>query len=240
MHYFDTIDSTNNYAMQLVDDGLAQDGEIVWAKHQTGGKGQRGKTWMDSPDNLKCSLLLHPLIGASEQFQLSMAISVTIAQYISSLVPGPVALKWPNDIYINDKKACGILIENVFRGMDWFFAVVGIGLNVNQIDFPPELNRATSLKLASGKDFDFLELITDLRNGIRNSLIRLHQGASPDLSRQYNDLLFRKGKSVAFIETAGGKRFEAFVTEVDANGQLVLLTPTGIEKYKFGSLEWVL
>lgn len=226
--------------MQLVDDGLAQDGDIVWARHQTAGRGQRGKTWMDSPDNLKFSLLVHPRISPEWQFRMSMAVSVTIVQYVSRLVPGAVTIKWPNDIYINDKKTCGILIENVFRGMDWLFAIIGIGLNVHQIDFPAGLIQATSLKQVSGKDFDFRELITDLRNGIRNTLIRLWKGALPELVVLYNDLLFRKGQSVTFRTTAGGRYFEAFITEVEESGKLVLLTPTGIEKYTFGSLEWIL
>lgn len=230
--------------MQRVDDGMAQHGEIVWAGNQTAGKGQRGKTWQDSPDNLKFSLLIRPQINPEQQFLLSMAVSLTLTHYLQSILPAScrVAIKWPNDIYINDKKACGILIENIFRGMDWTFAIVGIGLNVHQVHFPPGmgLDRATSLKRESGKDFDFRELITDLRNGILNTLIQLNSGKNTDISNRYNSFLYRKGKSVTFSERATGRRFDAFVTEVEENGKLVLLSPTGIEKYTFGSLEWQL
>src|SRR5690349_11830588 len=100
LQYFDTIDSTNNYAMRLIDDGLAQPGQVIWAQNQTAGKGQRGKTWADSGENVLMSLIVRPLLPPEQQFMMSAAIAHTIAKYLQTLsAQWQVAIKWPNDIY---------------------------------------------------------------------------------------------------------------------------------------------
>lgn len=240
LNYFDTLDSTNNYAMSLVDDGMAQHGLVVWTKHQISGKGQRSKVWIDDENNLKFSLIVKPTIQPDHIFQLSMLVALTITQYLQRILPNnaKVKIKWPNDIYINDKKTAGILIENTFRGNHWNFAVIGIGLNVNQTEFPPELNNATSLKMESHQQFDLLEIITDLRSGILNELLHINSKDQKEILNSYNEHLFKKDDCVHFKNLKTGKVFEAFVTEVTATGTLMLLTPTGVEEYEFGSLEW--
>jgi BirA family transcriptional regulator, biotin operon repressor / biotin---[acetyl-CoA-carboxylase] ligase len=241
LQYFDTIDSTNNYAMRLIDDGLAQPGQVIWAQRQTAGKGQRGKTWSDSGENVLMSLIVKPLITPERQFILSAAIALTIAKYLQTLsAQWQVAIKWPNDIYVNDKKACGILIENVFRGMTWAYAVIGIGINVNQAMFPEELRHAISLHAASGQTYNLFEIVGDLRTGIMNRLQQLKPQDYSSLLQDYNKLLFRNKKETAFIERNSNRYFEAYVEEVNEKGQLVLLTPTGIEEFNFGELDWIL
>src|ERR1700754_4812223 len=85
LHYFDTIDSTNNYAMQQIDDGLAQHGQVIWASHQTAGKGQRGKRWENDEGNIMMSLIVKPVIPPDRQFVLSIAVALTIAKYLQTL-----------------------------------------------------------------------------------------------------------------------------------------------------------
>lgn len=227
--------------MQLIDDGLAQPGQVIWATHQTAGKGQRGKSWENDQGNVMMSLIVKPVIAPDRQFVLSSAIALTIAKYLQTLSDQwQVAIKWPNDIYINDKKTCGILIENVFRGMNWAYAVIGIGLNVNQPFFPEELRHAISMYAASGKRYNLLEIVTDIRTGILNCLIQLKPEQYPALLTSYNQLLFRRGQEKGFVERSTNRYFEAFIQEVNEQGQLVLLTPTGIEEYNFGELDWIL
>ena len=240
--YFDTLDSTNNYAMRLVDDGMAQHGLVVWTKHQISGKGQRGKAWLDDPNNLKFSLIVQPNIQPEHIFQLSTLVALTITQYLQRILPPNhnIKIKWPNDIYINDKKTAGILIENTFRGSHWNFAVIGIGLNVNQTEFPAELISATSLKKESNEEFELLEIITDLRSGILNEISQLNIKDKNEVLNAYNEHLFKKDDCVHFKNLKTGKLFEAFVTEVTPSGTLILLTPMGIEEYEFGSLEWLI
>jgi BirA family biotin operon repressor/biotin-[acetyl-CoA-carboxylase] ligase len=227
--------------MQQIDDGLAQQGQVIWAAHQTSGKGQRGKSWENDNGNVMMSLIVKPVIAPDKQFVLSSAVAVTVAKYLQTLSDQwQVAIKWPNDIYINDKKTCGILIENVFRGMNWAYAVIGIGLNVNQPFFPEELRHAISMYAASGKKYDLLETVTDIRTGILNCLNQLKPEQYPRLLADYNQLLFRRGQEKGFMERSTNRYFEAFIQEVNEQGQLVLLSPTGIEEYNFGELDWIL
>ncbi len=227
--------------MQRIDDGLAQHGEVIWAARQTQGKGQRGNTWQDNAGNIAMSLIIKPEISADQQFRLSMITALTISKYFQTIFsPWQVAIKWPNDIYINDKKTCGILIENVFRGMNWAYAVIGIGINVNQTLIPGNLPHAGSLALAAGRQFDLYELVTDIRTGLLNAL-RLEQAAPEvNLLTQYNALLFGRNKEMQFEEKQSQRLFTAFVQEINEAGQIVLLGHKGIERYNFGELSWIL
>lgn len=227
--------------MRLVDDGMAQDGMVIWAGHQTEGKGQRGKKWENSRDNIMMSLIVRPTMPADRQFVLSMTVAITIAKYLQTIFDQwQVAIKWPNDIYINDKKTCGILIENVFKGMSWAFSVVGMGMNVNQTSFPEELPNATSLAINAGKTFDLTEMITDIRSGLLNRMRQVSPENYNNILKEYNTLLFRKNKEVRFETRADKRQFDAFVQEVNEAGQLVLLSHRGIEQYNFGELDWLL
>lgn len=227
--------------MQLIDDGLAQHGQVVWAENQTEGRGQRGKKWENTSGNILMSLIVKPVIAPDRQFVLSMAVALTIAKYLQTLSDQwQVAIKWPNDIYINDKKACGILIENIFRGMSWAYSVIGIGMNVNQPFIPEELKHAISLSSASGRQFDLLEIITDIRSGLMNRLQQLKPEHYDLLLKEYNQTLFRNKKETGFVERSTNRHFEAYVQEINDQGQLVLLSHRGIEQYNFGELDWVL
>ena len=241
LQYFDTIDSTNNYAMHQVDDGLAQHGQVIWAAYQTHGKGQRGKKWENNSGSLLMSLIVKPNVAPDKQFVLSMQVVVTIAKYLKTLESQwQVAIKWPNDIYLNDKKACGILIENVFRGMNWAYSVIGIGLNVNQKKFTENLPTATSMAMVLARQFDLLEIITDIRTGILNIIREVKQEQHTSLLSTYNDLLFKRNKEISFMERASGRQFEAYVQEVNEDGQLIVLSHKGIEAFNFGTLDWIL
>lgn len=241
LQYFITIDSTNIYATELIDEGMAQNGDVIWALHQQTGKGQRGKVWEDeSGKNIAMSLIVKPELDGSRYPLLSMLTAVVAENYFSRIFSDwETAIKWPNDIYINDKKASGILIENIWKGMEWLYAIIGIGINVNQHSFPENLPNATSLLAESGQEFDLLEIITDLRNGILNGIKTLPVQAKK-IQEQYNQRLYKRGKEVNFMLPDNGKKFSAFVQEVDESGNLVLLTSSGIEKYAHGSIIWVI
>lgn len=243
IQHFHILESTNNYAMQLIDDGMAQHGWVVWSDYQSKGKGQRGNTWQDHLENLKFSLIVAPESPLEQPFQLSMIVALILVKYLKIMLPDSanIAIKWPNDIYVNDKKACGILIENIFRGISWSYAIIGIGLNVNQGVFSEDLKNATSLfRESDGKKFDFIEIITDLRHGILNEIQPSRLQTTGKVLEQYNHHLYQKGRSVHFQERMSGRKFEAFVLEAEGDGKLVLLSPTGIERFEFGSLSWLL
>lgn len=233
----DSIDSTNNYAMRLIDADTAQAGLTVIATEQTQGKGQRGRHWKDMPgQSLLTSIICTPQCPLDQQFVFSGAVAVAIAHTLNQLHEGwDVRIKWPNDIIINDKKAGGILIENVLRGNQWSFSIIGLGLNIAQDFFPDELPFATSLKIASGKDFGLKTIFEKLRAHI---LQEACSSLSVDaVMRDYNDFLYRKDCEQKF--TDGSQEWNAIIRSAGSNGMLhVQLADGSILHYNHGVAQW--
>jgi BirA family biotin operon repressor/biotin-[acetyl-CoA-carboxylase] ligase len=147
MFVFETIDSTN---------AGTQEGAVVVTNFQTSGRGRLGRIWLAEPDaNLLFSVLLRPRISVDVSGQLTLYASVAIARAIEQCVGEPVECKWPNDLLLNGKKFCGILLENSSQQSELSYAVIGAGINVNQQTLSPEIaSRATSLCIETGKTFD--------------------------------------------------------------------------------------
>ncbi len=158
------VDSTNNYAMRMVHEGMAHHGTVVFAHEQNAGKGQRGRQWISEPNkNLALSVVIEPFdLAITQLFLLSKTIAVATCKLINKHTDGEAKIKWPNDIYWRDRKAAGVLIENVLMGNDWRFAIAGVGVNVNQIHFEELGIRAVSLKQISGRKFEPLALAKEL------------------------------------------------------------------------------
>lgn len=237
-----TIDSTNNYALEQLRAGLAYHGLGVFAHEQVAGKGQRGKKWVTEPGkNLHLSVILDPKsLILDDLFILSAFVAVTTRDFLNERVAGDWNIKWPNDIYFQDRKAVGMLIENVISGNQWKWAVVGIGVNVNQETFPDTLDRAVSLRQVSGETFECLQLAKDLAAKIvaaYDQLIADPENRFAEVLHTYNRFLFKKGQTVHFKDAAG--TFEAQVMHVTQDGTLLL---KGAPKpgYQFGELEWTL
>lgn len=154
LHFLDTVDSTNLVALELAPEGVPE-GTIVVADCQTGGKGRLHRTWQSPPGcNLYASLLVRPRINPADAPQLTLVAGVAAAEMLASFCPEGVALKWPNDVLIRGRKACGILTELRMAGEKIDAVVVGIGINVNmrRADFDPAYREiATSLREETGK-----------------------------------------------------------------------------------------
>jgi len=233
---FDTIDSTNNYAMQLIDANKAQHGTVVTAGSQWAGKGQRGRTWVAAPgESLLMSVVVVPARPIQQQFVFNASIAVAIAKYLQNMLAAAnVRIKWPNDLIVNDKKAGGILIENVIRGSNWSFAVIGLGLNVNQDAFPQELPHATSLQRAAGCSFQ----VPELRDGIWSSIMEaLSAPFSPEaVMEAYNAFLFRKDELQGFSKD--GSTWFARVLQANADGTLSVQESDAVRQYMHGQSTW--
>ena len=233
----DVIDSTNNYAMRLIDADTAQAGLTVVARQQTDGKGQRGKSWQDMPgESLLCSVIVYPERAIEEQFVFNANTAVAIAEVLSGLYENwDVRIKWPNDIIINDKKAGGVLIENVLRGSNWSFSIIGLGLNVGQTEFPGALPFATSLRLGSGKNFSTAELLRRIREEIfrRSIVVR----PAEEVMEEYNSYLYRRGHEQGF--TDGSQEWRAIIKSAGSNGKLtVQLADGSVLHYNHGAAIW--
>ena len=138
-----TIDSTNIYAMRQIKEGLAKSGSCYTADFQTHGKGQHGRVWESSKgQNILCSYILelkkldaHKNWAPTDQIGFSAAIAIGVRAFFGAFAGPETKIKKPNDIYFRDRKAGGILLENLVRGQDWTWTVIGIGMNINQSSF---------------------------------------------------------------------------------------------------------
>lgn len=233
----DIIDSTNNYAMQLIDADTAQPGLTIVAGEQTSGKGQRGKNWEDMPsESLLMSVIVNPGRGLDEQFIFNAAISLAITNVLLSIYESwDIRIKWPNDIIINDKKAGGILIENVIRGNAWVYSIVGLGINILQDNFPRYLPYATSLKYVSGQDFKISDIARQIRTEIIHNVYT--QQSAADIINQYNELLYRRGMQQGFWD--GNNHWHGLINKVTPQGQLEVQHADGsMVAYTHGTVSW--
>ena len=161
--HFKTLESTNQYLQNLLNEGVDIADNIVVTDFQTSGKGQGKNVWeSENGKNLLFSIALDmSFLKAENQFLLTQIVSVTMINVLKKYLPEEsLSIKWPNDIYFNDKKIAGILIKNEIRGMMMGTSIIGIGLNVNQTSFDKNLPNPISMKMITGKDFDLDELLS--------------------------------------------------------------------------------
>ena len=230
----ESVDSTNNYAMARIHEGLASDGMVYLTRHQWAGKGQRGKSWISEPgQNLMMSLIIEPSpLNLTQQFLFSAAIALAILDLVKGFQNSNWKIKWPNDIYWNDRKAGGLLIESVVTGQTWSWAIVGIGLNLNQSSFPVEIPNAISLNQITGARYEPVAIARELVPGIRKQILIL-QKTLDQILRRLNDSLYKKDQVIALRKN--DELFVSALKAVDSNGLLV----TEAGKFKSGEVEWI-
>lgn len=253
----ESVDSTNNYAMARVRTGLAKNGDAFFAMAQVKGKGQRGKTWItERGTNIIITLILQPgQLSMQQQFPFSAAVALGVHDFYASYAGDETSIKWPNDIYWRDRKAGGILIENIIGAKElgignselgrrvahdsplttWQWSIIGMGMNINQTIFPPEIRNPVSLKQITGKDWDVVAMAKEMCDHVQNRCNQLQSGA--DILKLYNEKLFKKGQRVKFKKDH--RVFEGLVQEVNQQGELVLFTAME-ERFGFGEIEWIL
>lgn len=169
-----TVDSTNIYAMKQIQEQMAVSGSCYRADFQTHGKGQHGRNWESSlGQNLLCSYILELKTlkseqnwGPKDQIGFSAAVALGVHAFFSKIAGEETKIKKPNDIYWRDRKAGGILIENILRGEAWTWSVIGIGCNINQTQFSSDAPNPVSLKQITGKHGE----ITSLQNALTQAL----------------------------------------------------------------------
>lgn len=217
----DSTNSTNNYAMGLIAAGKAVNGFAVFSREQSEGKGRRGKQWKSNKsENIILSIISNmQWLGLSRQFELSAAVALACYDLLDQFAPTKVAIKWPNDLFINDIKAGGVLIENSIKGTLWQWAVIGIGININQTVFEDLPFSPMSLKLATGNTYDPCELAKQLVTLIFKQVERIKKGEFPHLLEEYNGRLFARNRLVKLKK--GNILFETTITGVSSSGQLI-------------------
>lgn len=232
------VESTNNYAMGLVHEGMAQHGTAVFTTDQFKGKGQRTKGWQSEPGkNMALTVIIQPLtLNFSQSFLLSMAVAAAAHKVFSEKAGNETKIKWPNDIYWRDRKAGGILIENVVQGSEWKFAICGIGLNINQTEFGDLAGKAVSLKQITGKDFAPIEVAKEICGELNNQYSKLLQSPNEVVSI-YKSNLYKLNERVKL--KSRNRIFEAIIKDVTTNGELVV-QHTIEERFSVGEIEWII
>jgi len=234
IHFLPDCHSTNDMALQALRQKEAGEGSIFITDHQTHGKGQRGNSWETKPgENLTFSLVLQPkFLDLSEQFLLNMAISNAIRRCLQEYVP-ELLVKWPNDLVVPGfGKIGGILIENLVGSSGWDYAVVGIGININQNQFASP--KATSLSLITGNTYPLEELFKLIIVHLEQAYIALKKGKNAVLTREYLQHLHLIEEWAVF--KVGEQELEGKIIGLTDSGNLLLELPTGQQR-SFGIKE---
>lgn len=226
-------DSTNNYIRRILSQRSLPEGSLVITDFQTSGRGQVGNSWeSEAGKNLTFSLVIYPeVIAANEQFLISQITALSVKETLSAYVEG-IRVKWPNDIYWNNRKICGMLIENDLSGSTIYCSICGIGININQKEFHSNAPNPVSLTQITGKEYDLNEILEDFRRHFYQLYIRLLQGNKEAIRRQYKASLFRGEGFHTYQDEMGC--FEAEIKEIEPTGHLLLRLPDGsTRRYAF-------
>lgn len=233
--------STNSYALDL----LAQnplEGTLITAEYQEKGRGQKGNVWTAPPEtNLLLSLIYFPrFLSLSNLFSLSKVVSLGVQAAIKDFLPeANVQIKWPNDILINQRKVAGILIENQLEGSTLKASVIGIGLNVNQQNFPPELeNVATSMRRFSDAMLNREDVLQRILEKVESSYLSLKNGKQAQIDRDYYDHLYGYQESIRLKDETGS--FESMIVGVDMQGKLAVQRGQKLHYYDFKEVSFLL
>ena len=241
INYLPSCHSTNDIAVQMIQsENMVFEGTVIITDNQTAGRGQRGNIWEAcTGENLTFSLILKPnFLKASDQFQLNVAVSMGVLDFLSEFIDENLKVKWSNDIYVGDKKMGGILIENSLQGYQIGHSIIGIGLNINQTEFSNE--RATSLRKITQNPlkYDLSELLKKLLENIEINYLKIKSRQYESLKVGYLSNLFRFEEYHYFKKN--GQQFLGRITGIDETGKLGIETDGNVIYFDFKEVEFVI
>ena len=240
------VDSTNTYLSGIAAE--SENGTVVVTHAQTAGRGQRGNSWESAPgENITMSLLLRPShIAPAAQLAISQAVSVAIVNVLKRYLPDrEVSIKWPNDIYVDDRKICGILIENTISGHSIEYSIVGVGINVNQREFLSDAPNPVSLTQLTCDRYDVSSLVTEFVTEILSIFNKVDISRDTDgvevslfaeLSQNYAGLLWRRDGYYPYHDNIRDVDMMAAIRGVAPTGHITLVTLEG-ETYVYAFKE---
>lgn len=240
-----TVDSTNRYLRDESCNLWSKRGDsdfiVVTAEHQTAGRGQRGNSWCSNAgENLLFSILVRPgdTLAVAQQFHLSQAVALALSEAMQCYGIS-TQLKWPNDIYVGKRKLAGILLEIDYSGAFVEEAIIGIGINVNQEQFPIMDKVPVSMKMLAGKDFALDKVLTTALNSFERYYNELRFGNKNAIAEEYEKRLLGINELRTFIDKEG--QFEAVIQGVESDGHLLLLRNDGsTRRHAFKEVEILL
>lgn len=233
--------STNTYAMSLLSNSKPlPEGTVIMAEHQSGGRGQLGNTWeSEARKNITISIILNPtFLDPGIQFFLSKAVSLGVSDAVNLLAGINTKVKWPNDIYYNNYKLAGILIENLVLGNVIKTSIVGIGLNVNQEMFFSNAPNPVSLKNITGKEYDLIAVLNQVCACIETRYLQLKSGKYNFTDQEYLNRLFQREVYAAY-KTKQGLVYGT-IMGVTKEGKLQVLLNQSFEEFDAHDIQFVL
>lgn len=235
------IESTYDYLVKLLQERPdLPSGTVIHTDYQTAGRGQLNNSWFSSPQlNALPSIFLRLHRPLQQIWSISEATALAVYKSYKEQLSSEdtIEIKWPNDIFVNDHKIAGILIHNALAEGSVAETIIGIGMNINEGVFPPELPQAISLRLVTGQTYDVKALLRQMLRHLGEQLARQDYAA---LHAEYNGLLYQRGVSVRYRDVATKEEFDATIQEVSPQGQLVLTTTTGQERrYAFKEIVYL-
>ena len=239
LYFYDSLESTNEKLKEITGEKDIPEFSVVMAGYQTAGKGQKGNSWeSEKGKNLTVSILLKPgFLSPANQFYVSRIVSLAIVWVLKELGIEP-EIKWPNDIYVGDKKIAGILIENTVMGDTLSESIVGIGLNVNQQEFLSGAKNPVSIKNILTRDVDINDTLNNLLEKLIILYMGLYEGETDTIDKAYLKNLYRRKGLFRFRDING--EFRAEISNIETSGILVLRDTHGkIRRYAFKEVEFV-
>ena len=241
-----TTDSTNRHLSRMFSSDNIEEGTAFMSAYQSAGEGMAGNYWhSEQGKNLLVSFFFRPnFLSAKKIFLFNKTIAVALYNTISHQFPIPnsqflTSIKWPNDIYVDDEKISGIKIETSIRNHQVQHAIVGIGININQENFPSEIPNPTSLKLITQKEYSLESCFNLLCNEIEKQYLSLKSGHEQEINHDYLKSLYRKDKLSDFEDATG--RFQGIIKDVDEEGHLCLQEANGsLRKYEMKDLNYII
>ena len=240
--WLEKTDSTNDEVRRRISD--LDNLSVVSALSQSAGRGQRGNTWSsESGKNLLFSILLRPDVQAYDQFVISQMVSLAVVDLLASHHI-EAKIKWPNDIYVEDRKICGILIENSISGKHIATSIVGIGLNVNQTDFDAALPNPTSMSLSNpDEDFDLHILLDEYLDILSEYLERFCNisGGYNRLAQLYKAQMWRLNEYAEYIDNTISQRFIGKIRGISDAGHLIVANEKGeLKEFAFKEISYII
>jgi BirA family biotin operon repressor/biotin-[acetyl-CoA-carboxylase] ligase len=232
---FETIESTNMYAKTLASKG-AEEGTVVLADHQTSGRGRFGRTWLAEPgSSLLFSVIIRPTFNADKVGLLPFFAAAGIALAVETTTGMQCECKWPNDILFHDKKNCGILLESTFQHNKLDYAIIGIGLNVNQMNFSGDLvGTATSLRKECGRELDRRNVFRQIMSSLESLYKDVSRGNFDTVLTEWKARAALIGKRIKLTQTAN--IIEGVAIALADDGGLIVETGSGQRVFHAGDV----
>lgn len=227
IRYFSTIDSTNQFAKKIAEEGAA-DGTLIIADEQTAGKGRSGRHWVTRPgEAASFTLILRPKLPPDKVSMVTLVMGLAVSNTVHALYDVDAGIKWPNDVVLDGKKICGILTEMSAEINEVHYIVIGVGINANMTQIPQELMQtATSLELVLGRSVNRAQLLAVLMQEFEDLYERFEEtGSLKDMMEAYNRVCVNQDRPVRVLDPKG--EYTGIARGIDEHGVLLVETEEG-------------